>query len=176
MDPTTLRRVLTYAPAALAGGATAMQSASAGDELPSTLLKSALVGSTAALAGRYGPEFLKHPVLDTARTVRNNAMDAVRNMRGKGVLSAGIGIPVSVLGGLAGGGIGMAADAALRGLNAPGFNQDNETQYLQALASQGLTDDPSMSYLDYYPSDNTYINPEAYGVSSNTDLARSLMA
>jgi hypothetical protein len=39
-----------------------------------------------------------------------------------------------------------------------------------------LVDDGSMVYLDSYPEYQGIINPEAYGVSSNTDLARSLMA
>lgn len=172
MNPKTLQHLLTGVPAVLAGGGAALQAASQGDELPSIALKSALAGAGGALAGRYGPAMLRGPVLDAARGVRDSAMTSINDLRGKGALTAALGVPAAAIGGLGGLALGMGANAGLQAVNAPGFNNNSEEAYMQAISNQGLVDDGSMAYLDQYPEYSTGINPEAYGVSSNTNSAR----
>lgn len=180
MDPKTLQRLLTYGSAVGAGGATALYAANQGDNPSATALKSILAGTGAALAGRYAPNLIREGALNTARGIKTNMRDGINKLRGTGALTAAVGVPVAALGGAGGLAAGMGAEALLRAGNIPGFRGDdpNVAQYEEALMSMdpALVDDGSMVYLDSYPEYQGIINPEAYGVSSNTDLARSLMA
>lgn len=171
MDSRTRQLLITAIPSAVAGGGAALMSANAGDDPLRTGLISGGAGLTAALAGRYGGPLLKDLALKAGRKIKNQAGETIRNMRGTGIPTAMMAAPAA----LAAGGLGGALTSSVTsGLNKPAMDSsaENEMQYVQALMDEGLVDDGSMAYLDSYPEYSMQINPEAYGVSSNTDSAR----
>lgn len=163
LSPKHRQALMSVIPAATAGTVAAVQSQQDNDPIGSTLLKTALAGTGGALAGRYLPALMNQGLRDLG----GKAVDAVKGLEGKGILSAAVGLPVAGLAGGAAYQVGRAINAPLDAAGVPGFqnNQsygaDQAMNYLQqSLAAEAAMMQPMA------------INPEAYGLSSNTDSAR----
>ena len=152
--------VLTYIPGLAMGGIAAAQSANENDPVGTMALKSLAAGSAGALAGRYATPLVKQGLKEGVTQLANN-------MRGKGYMTAAVGIPVA-------GAAGALAYQAARGLNVPldsnrvpGFQNKTSVAMDQANADYeaAIQQEMELAYLNQMQ--NAPIDPERYG-SSNT--------
>lgn len=162
-----LADALTVIPGLAMGGIAAAQSATEDDPLGTMALKSLAAGSAGALAGRYATPLLKQGLKEGASQLANN-------MRGKGYMTAALGIPVA-------GAAGALAYQAARGLNVPldsnrvpGFQNKTSQAMDQAAAEYeaAIQQEMDMAYLNQ--TQNAPIDPEQYGSSNTMNASMSL--
>jgi hypothetical protein len=172
-NPEAVRNLMTYAPAAILGAAGAIQSASEGDDLGTMLLKTGAAGTGGALAGRYGAPLVAALAKEGGRSVVRGVQDMADNMRGKGYLTAALGVPVAALGGIGAYQGARALNQIPQSMNVPGFKDANTRAYEQAIGEQMAMQSAEDEYMTALANDYP-IDPESLG-SSNTANARALM-